>query len=79
MAIHVVYVRPMQVVAGQVVDKEDATIGQMTNATMEMRVVPDTDAPNSADSPNIKDYLVAEDGSGFDLVHMDNTIIVTKQ
>lgn len=79
MAVHVVYVRPMQVVNGSVVDKEEATINQMANATMEMRVVPDTDAPNSADSPTIKDYLVAEDGSGFDLVHIDNTIIVTKQ
>lgn len=79
MAIHVVYVRQMQVVNGQVIDKEDATIAQMTKASMEMRVVPDSDAPNSANRPSIKDYLVAEDSGGFELVHMDNTIIVTKQ
>ena len=79
MAVHVVYVRQMQVVNGQVVDKEDATIAQMANASMEMRIVPDSDVPNSTTSPTIKDYLVAEDGDGFDLAHMDNTIIVTKQ
>ena len=78
MAVHVVYVRQMQVVAGQIINKSDATIAQMANASMEMRVVPDSDAPNSSGSPSIKDYLVAEDGGGYELVHMDNTMIVTK-
>lgn len=77
MSVHVVYTRPMQVVNGVVVNKESATIHQMANATMEMRVVPDSDVPNSANNPNIKDYVIAEDASGFNVVHMDNTIIVT--
>ena len=76
--VHVVYVRQMQVVGGNVINKSEATIAQMANASMEMRIIPDNDVPNSANNPNIKDYLVAEDGSGFNLVHMDNTIIVTK-
>jgi len=77
MAVHVVYVRPMQVVNNQVVDKSDATIAQMTQASMEMRVVPDGDVASSAGSPSIKDYLIAEDAAGFAFAHMDNTMIVT--
>jgi hypothetical protein len=79
MAVHVVYVRPMQVANNQIVDKSDATISQMTQASMEIRVIPDGDVASSANSPSIKDYLVAEDAAGFALAHMDNTMIVTKQ
>jgi len=77
MAVHVVYVRPMQIVDGQVINKESATINQMSNASMEMRVIADPDVPNSAGHPTIKDYLVAEDGSGFSVSHIDNTMIIT--
>lgn len=79
MAIHVVYVRQTQVNNGQVVDKTNATINQVMKSSMEMRIVPDATVPNSAGSPSIKDYLIAEDGDGFNLSHMDNTIIVTQQ
>jgi len=79
MAVHVVYVRPMQVVNDVVIDKTDATIAQMTKASMEMRIMPDSDVASSATSPSIKSYLVAEDAAGFELVFMDNTIIVTKK
>ena len=78
MAVHVVYTRPMQVIGNQAVDKSDATIGQMQLASMEMRVVEDSDIPSSSGNPSIKDYLVAEDGAGFSIAHMDNTIIVTQ-
>ena len=77
MAVHVVYVRPMQVVNNQVVDKSEATIAQMTKASMEIRIVPDGDVASSTGSPSIKDYLVAEDAAGFALAHIDNTMIVT--
>jgi len=79
MAVHVVYVRPMQVVNDVVIDKTQATIVQMTKASMEMRIMPDSDVASSTVSPSIKSYLVAEDAAGFDLVYMDNTIIVTRQ
>lgn len=79
MAVHVVYVRQMQVVNDKVIDKNAATIAQMAKASMEMRIVEDDDVPNSSGSPTIKDYLVKEDASGYDLAHMDNTIIVTRQ
>jgi hypothetical protein len=78
MAIHVVFTRPMQVLNGQVIDKNNATNAEVMKADMDMRVMPDTDSPNSADSPSIKDYLVAEDTAGFIIVHMDNTMIVTQ-
>ena len=77
MAVHVVYTRPQQVVSGQVVDKENATIAQMTKANLEMRIVEDSGIASSLGKPNIKDYLEAEDAAGFNLVHMDNNIIVT--
>lgn len=79
MAVHVVFVRQTQVVNGQVIDKNQATIAQMTKASIEMRIISDDDVPNSTGSPTIKDYLTEEDASGFDLVHMDNTMIVTKK
>ena len=80
MPVHVVYVRPMPVGPdGNVVDKNNASIAEMTMVDQEMRVVEDVaHAPNSSGNPSIKDYLVAEDGSGFSLAHMDNTIIVTQ-
>lgn len=77
--IHVVYTRPMQVVNGSVVNKNDATINQMTSANLEMRVIEDSDIASSSGNPNIKDYLEAEDADGYNLAHMDNNIIVTQK
>lgn len=77
MAVHIVYTRPMQVVNGQVIDKEDATIAQMSSADMEMRVMSDSGIPSSANNPTVKAYLEAEEAAGFRLGHIDNMIIVT--
>jgi len=77
MAIHVVYTRPMQVVDGQAINKNAATIDQMAKASMEMRVMADTSIPNSVGNPTIKIYLETEDMDGFSVTHINNTMIVT--
>lgn len=77
--IHVVYVRPQQVLNGQVINKNDATIAQMTKADLEMRIIEDTSVPNSSDNPTIKEYLEAEAADDYKLSHIDNTMIVTYQ
>jgi hypothetical protein len=77
MSVHVVYTRPQQVLNNTVINKETATIAQMTKTDMEMRVMADSAIASSANNPSIKDYLEAEDAAGFNLIHMDNTIIVT--
>jgi hypothetical protein len=69
--------------SGKVVNAQDEDVPQdipIKNTQVfdqEHRVIPDTDAPNSAAFPTIKDYLVAEDGAGFNLLHMDQYMIVT--
>ena len=78
MAIHVVYTRPMQIVDGQVINKNDGTINQIMRADMEIRIIEDSNVPNSSNNPSIVDYLTAEDASGLKVVHMDNTMIVTQ-
>jgi len=77
MGVHVAYIRPMQVVGGQVINKNDATIGQMALASMEMRIIADSGIASSSGNPSIGDYIVAEDLLGFSVAHIDNTMIVT--
>lgn len=77
MAVHVVYTRPQQVLNGIVIDKKDATIAEISKSNMEIRVMEDSDISTSTNNPTIKNYLETEDANGFNLIHMDNNIIVT--
>ena len=77
MAVHVAYIRPMQIVGGNVVDKNDATIAQMMNASLEMRIMQDAAIASSTGNPNIKDYIEAEEAAGFRINHIDNNLIIT--
>lgn len=75
--IHVVYVRPQQVLNGRIVDKKDATIHEIANSSIEMRIIEDSSIPTTSGNPTIKDYLEAEASENYKLQHMDNYIIVT--
>jgi hypothetical protein len=63
--------------AAGVLGDQDIPIKGALSFTTEHRILTDSDVPNSAGNPTIKDYLVAEDAGGFNLVHMDQYIIVT--
>lgn len=82
MAIHVVNIGVFPVDAlGVVINKtsKSTTIGTMAVAAgHEHRVIPDSDIPNSAGYPTIKDYLVAENAGGYKFAHMDQTFIITQ-
>ena len=75
--VHVVYTSPQQVLNGVVIQKSSATIAQVAKSDMEVRIIEDSTIVSSTDNPNIKDYLIAEDAAGFNLIHMDNTTIIT--
>jgi hypothetical protein len=85
MAVHTVYLKPTPVLgeavggkpAGTVLDKNTATIAEMTKANTEIRVIPDPAVPNSSGSPTMEDYLDAEAGAGFNPIVVNNTSIVT--
>ena len=91
MAVHVVFTQLMRVdqnglvynAAGKVLNAQDEDVPQdipiKTTQVFETehRVIPDSDAPNSAGFPTVKDYLVAEDGSSFNLLHIDQYMIIT--
>jgi len=55
------------------------TIKECLNFTTEHRVLEDADIPNSSGFPTVKDYLEAEGGDGFGLIHMDQYTIVTQK
>jgi hypothetical protein len=57
-------------VTGNVVDKNNTTIGVMTKSSSEIRV-------DVAGFPTIEAYLTAEYTGGFRLIHMDQTYIIT--
>jgi hypothetical protein len=91
MAIHVAQVALLQrdEVTGEIFNKESSQINKFltqkqpvkTRArtfTTEHRIIESADIPNSTNNPTIKEYLVAEDASGFSLVHIDQTFIITK-
>ena len=77
-----VYVKPQNVnpLTGLIVDKNNpaTTIAEVIKSDLQFRVVPDASVPNSATSPTIDDYLQLESASGFKLVQLSNTVIVTE-
>lgn len=78
MAIHVVYTTPMPVLNGVVLDKNKATIAEMMNADMEIRILESSDVPNSTGNPNIETYLGLENDDGFGVKEIANTMIITE-
>jgi hypothetical protein len=77
---HIVYVRPTPVDSTGTPftkDQTSTTIKKMMTANTEMRIVPDPQVPNSANTPDIKTYVQAEAAAGWVVRYMDNTIIIT--
>lgn len=64
---------------GSRIDKTSpsTTINQMKNTSQDVLVIPDASVPNSAGYPTVKAYLIAEDGDGYTLRHMDQSFIIT--
>lgn len=62
-----------------VIRKDTATLKQMQIASMELRVLEDGDIPNSSGNPTIKEYIEAEGDDDFQLMHLDQTFIVTQK
>jgi hypothetical protein len=76
--IHIARIQLMPVnSAGVVVNKNEATIGQMMQTSSEERVIADTLIPNSATNPTPKAYLELEANDEFILRHIDQTYIIT--
>ena len=63
---------------GTVVRKESATLKEMQLASMELRVLEDVNIPNSAGNPTIKTYIELEGAADYQLVHLDQTYVVTQ-
>jgi hypothetical protein len=80
MAVHVAIVRLVNVDAvGNIVDKSTATIGEVMKAAGTAQRVFESEsgsAPN-ASAQSVTQYLIDEDAAGFNLLHMDQTYIVT--
>jgi hypothetical protein len=62
---------------GAVLDKNTATIAQMTQASTEERVLVDADIPNSVGNPTPTEYLKLEAADDYTLRHIDQTYIIT--
>jgi len=79
MGVHVVNVAIRDISAtGDVIINKNATIAEVATSSKEHRIIPDTThAPNSANHPTVKQYLISEDSSGYNLVHMDQYFIIT--
>ena len=79
MAIHVaqICIIPISPSGSVLTPGSDYTVQQRMNASSEPRILLDAAIPNSANYPNIPTYLIAEDASGYNLLHMDQTYIIT--
>jgi hypothetical protein len=77
MAARVAYIKPTPVLNGTVIDKETATIGEVMRSNTEMRIMPDDSLPNTSGSPTIQEYINLESGSGYKVVQITNTAIIT--
>jgi hypothetical protein len=76
--IHIAHIALLPVNSlGVVIKKSEATIGQMTQASTEPRMIADPAIPNTATNPTPKAYLELEANDDFILKHMDQTQIVT--
>jgi len=64
---------------GDVVDKNHPTnsIKSVITAQEFVGVLPNSDVPNSANSPTIEEYLKLEAADDFVIQHLDNTTIIT--
>lgn len=78
MAIHVATIGMVQVDASGNILTGTYTIKQRITANTEMRVLPNTNIPNSAAYPTIENYLIAEQAGGFKFKHIDQNIIITE-
>lgn len=76
--VHVVYVSPTSAVDDTPINKNNVSINEMLTADTEMRIVPNDNVPNSADSPTIESYMTLENADGFALKSMTNTMIITE-
>lgn len=80
MAVHVAIVKLVNVdTMGKVFVKDKSSIGKvMRSAGSQARVyeAEEGSAPN-ANHQTVTQYLIAEDSSGFNLIHMDQTYIIT--
>ena len=63
--------------AGQVFDKNEATIKEVLEATTEDRVLEDSAISSTSGNPTIKQYLELEAANDFVLRHLDQNMIVT--
>jgi hypothetical protein len=62
---------------GTFVDRSAATIGQVMNSSQELRVLPESTVPNSANYPTVDAYLRLEAAIDYVLHYMDQYTIVT--
>ena len=78
MAIHVARTGIVTVnAAGTVKPKTQMTIGEVGTSSSEFRVLVDTSIANTAGYPTVGDYLVAEAAAGYNLIHLDQTYVIT--
>lgn len=65
--------------SGNRIDKNSANIPltSLRNTSTAALIIPASDVPNSANYPNLKDYLKAEATDGFKLYHLDQHIVIT--
>lgn len=83
MAIHNVSVNLINInpITRQAIDKNTATIKEMLNSQLEMRVMPNPSIPNSSGYPTLQEYIALEEDDGFFLVEGNHvtTVIITQE
>lgn len=62
---------------GTVLDKNTATIKAMTQASSELRILEDSDLPNTSGFPTIEDYLTLEAAGNFVIYYLGQNFIIT--
>ena len=78
--IHTAYVGLIQVAPdGTKVDKYSASIAEVQMASSAFRVLEDTSIPSTINNPSIRDYLNLEAAASFQLIHLDQTFIITQK
>lgn len=80
---HVAIIGPVQVPTGtsgsiQIKDDRGYRLADAKNHSSQMRVLVDPEIDNTAGNPTIKDYIELEGADDFQLMHVDQTFIITQ-
>lgn len=78
MQVHVAELTLIQkTAAGSIKRRVEMTIEEALTASTEIRLIDDSDIPNTSGYPTLRGYLELEAADNFQLTHLDQSYVIT--